>query len=128
MLKRYRRAAGLTQGELAERAGYSVGHVSKLESSVRQPVPATVELLADALDLAPAERTALGRATRRNDAISHGLPNLRARPLPPLTGRRGEEARIERHLVAEAEPPLLLLAGEPGIGKSRLLEIGRAHV
>src|SRR5439155_16246383 len=39
---------------------------------------------------------------------------------PPLVGRQGELALLERHLAGEG-PPLLLLAGEPGIGKSRLL-------
>ena len=31
LLKRYRRAAGLSQEGLAERVGYSVGHLSRLE-------------------------------------------------------------------------------------------------
>lgn len=122
MLKRYRRAAGLTQESLAERAGYSVGHISKLESSVRQPVPATVELLADALELAPAERSAFGRAARRIGALPRDPPRAPTRTLPPLIGRSHEEAYIERYLKSEVEPPLLLFAGEPGIGKSRLLQ------
>lgn len=121
MLKRYRRAAGLTQEALAERAGYSVGHISKLESSVRQPVPATVELLADALELEPAERSAFGRAARRIGALPYDPPRAHVQALPPLIDRSREQACIERYLVSEAEPPLLLFAGEPGIGKSRLL-------
>ena len=122
MLKRYRRALGLSQEALAERAGYSVGHISKLESSVRQPVPATVELLADALELGPAERSAFGRAARRTGVVPPGPPHGRAQALPPLIGRSQEERCIEQHLEAEAEPPLLLFTGEPGIGKSRLLQ------
>src|SRR5262249_45972355 len=38
----------------------------------------------------------------------------------PLVGRQAEWARITRHLAGEG-PPLLLVTGEPGIGKSRLL-------
>jgi predicted ATPase len=38
----------------------------------------------------------------------------------PFVGREAERALIEQHLAGEG-PPLLLLAGEPGIGKSRLL-------
>ncbi|HEX9069737.1 MAG TPA: ATP-binding protein [Ktedonobacterales bacterium] len=39
---------------------------------------------------------------------------------PPLVGRTQERALLVRHLAGEG-PPLLLLTGEPGIGKSRLL-------
>ena len=48
----------------------------------------------------------------------------RARPAPaePLLGRAGECALIESALGAPAAAPLLLLLGEPGIGKTRLLE------
>src|SRR5262249_51186786 len=35
LLKRHRRSAGLTQEALAERAGYSVGHISRLERAAR---------------------------------------------------------------------------------------------
>jgi predicted ATPase len=38
-----------------------------------------------------------------------------------LVGRRHELALLDRHLSGQG-PPLLLLAGEPGIGKSRLLQ------
>src|SRR5438067_1778162 len=41
--------------------------------------------------------------------------------LPPFVGRSRELVLLERHLAGEG-PPLLLLAGEPGIGKSRLLQ------
>jgi transcriptional regulator with XRE-family HTH domain len=57
VLKRYRRAAGLTQEELAARAGYSAASISLLERNVRLPTPATIASLAEALDLSPAERS-----------------------------------------------------------------------
>ncbi|HKS68819.1 MAG TPA: AAA family ATPase, partial [Ktedonobacterales bacterium] len=112
----------MTQAALAERAGYSVSHISKLESSARLPISATIELLADALTLNPAERGALERAARRNGQLPQVPPHALSRPLLPLVGRDHEIACIERHLVAEAEPPLLLFAGESGIGKTRLLQ------
>jgi len=50
----------------------------------------------------------------------------RAGPLVPLVGRRRELALLEQFLAGEDDglgaAPLLLLAGEPGIGKTRLLE------
>lgn len=122
LLKRYRRAASLTQAELAERAGYSVSHISKLESSVRLPISATIELLADALVLGPAERGALERAARPTGRLPQVPPRARSRPLLPLVGRDHEIACIEHHLAAETEPPLLLLTGESGVGKTRLLQ------
>ncbi len=120
-LKRFRRAAGLTQESLAERAGYSVGHVSKLESSVRKPVPATVELLAEALDLSPAERGVLERSARHTGSFLQVAPTAQAAASLPLLGRAVEEAALERHLEGDGQPPLLLFAGEPGMGKTRLL-------
>jgi predicted ATPase len=39
----------------------------------------------------------------------------------PLVGRARELVLLERHLAGQ-DPPLLVLAGEPGIGKSRLLQ------
>src|SRR5215470_4657280 len=70
LLKRYRRSASLTQEALAERAGYSVGHISRLERAARVPVAATVQLLADALGLDAADRASFLTAARRGDAIS----------------------------------------------------------
>src|SRR5262245_12365043 len=48
-LKRLREAAGLTQGELAERAGMNQFGIAKLEQGVREPTWATVQALAEAL-------------------------------------------------------------------------------
>src|SRR5579872_363790 len=57
LLKRHRLAAGLTQEELAERAGVSTRSVSDLERGLsRTSHPNTVRRLADALELVPAER------------------------------------------------------------------------
>ncbi len=56
-LRQYRQAAGLTQEELAERAGLSVKAISALESGRRRrPYPHTVRALADALGLSDEER------------------------------------------------------------------------
>lgn len=118
LLKRYRRTAGLTQEALAERAGYSAVYVGMLERGTRSPLPATARLLAEALALGPRDQALLETAARK-DATPAGQPTL---PAPvPLVGRARELAQVERHLAGEG-PPVLLLAGEPGIGKTRLLD------
>jgi transcriptional regulator with XRE-family HTH domain len=59
-LRALRRAAGLSQEELAARAGLTANGVSALERGVRtRPYPHTVRSLADALDLTQEERDRL---------------------------------------------------------------------
>jgi tetratricopeptide (TPR) repeat protein/transcriptional regulator with XRE-family HTH domain len=144
LLKRHRRAAGLTQEELAERAGISVNAVSALERGVNiAPRRDTVSLLADALGIAEAERAVFEAAARgravdgvvAQDASTPGdilqtdrsFPNTRIQggAFPPLVGRVRELDLLRRQLdpITEpgAHPALLLVTGEPGIGKSRVL-------
>lgn len=117
LLRRYRRAAGLTQEALAERAGYSAVYVGMLERGQRLPHLATVEQLVDALALTGRERDVLQAAARQDRSGDDQMPRL--------VGRAAELDQLERHLMGEG-PPLLLLAGEPGIGKTSLLrEVGR---
>lgn len=76
-LKRYRLAAGLSQAELAERAGLSPRGVSDLERGARtNPRPATVRLLVDALGLTEMDRAAFIAASTRSTAspIPHSDP------------------------------------------------------
>jgi DNA-binding XRE family transcriptional regulator len=81
LLRRYRLAAGLTQEDLAERAGLSVGGLSALESGKRQtPYRHTVTLLAQALGLTPSEAATLEAAVSRVRApVSTVLPWRQAR-------------------------------------------------
>ena len=94
LLKRYRMAAGLTQEELAERANLSVRGVSNLERGVRHlPQQTTVELLAEALQLAGADRAAFVAAARgRSLRLVPGPRGDIPLPLPPtpLLGREVE--------------------------------------
>jgi transcriptional regulator with XRE-family HTH domain len=52
-LRRLRLAAGLTQSELAEKAGLNLWGLSKLECSQREPRWSTVIALAEALGCTP---------------------------------------------------------------------------
>src|SRR5215218_6593934 len=70
-LRRLREAAGLTQRELALRAGLSPRAISALERSERQrPYPHTVRALADALGLSEEERASLLETLSRRDAAA----------------------------------------------------------
>jgi tetratricopeptide (TPR) repeat protein/transcriptional regulator with XRE-family HTH domain len=81
ILHRYRVIAGLTQEELAERAGLSVRALRDMERGrTLRPYRQSVQLVADALTLAGQARTQLiraaraGGADRRSDAAGSGHP------------------------------------------------------
>src|SRR5579862_9360353 len=117
LLRRYRKAAGLTQEELAERAGLSARGISDLERGIKAvPRKDTVQLLTDALGLSPQERPLFEAARRRGAAASHAragsVASMATQPQPgvsrlPFVGRTRELMLLERHLAGEG-PPLLL--------------------
>jgi serine/threonine protein kinase/transcriptional regulator with XRE-family HTH domain len=130
-LSSHRIALGLTQEELAERSGLSVRGISDLERGARtQPRLYTVRQLADALGLAPAERTSFeqsavastGSSQRDHEMAAGNF--LGALPANPLVARNEELTHIRSMLAAvtESAGQLLLLGGESGAGKTRLLQ------
>ena len=125
LLRRYREASGLTQEDLAQRAGLSVRGISDLERSRRQtPRHDTVRLIADALDLPPRQRSLLEAAAhpRMDGARPQSAPlppnNLPAQ-LTSLLGRE-RETRLAAELLERADVRLLTLTGPGGVGKTRL--------
>ena len=134
LLKHYRVVAGLTQEELAERAGLSARGISDLERGVnRAPRPVTVTLLARAMRLAPHERAGLIGAARDAGQAVPAAPAAPAAPadtparlvlaLPPTTlvGREREEAAVT-YLLGQERVRLLTLTGPGGVGKTRLAQ------
>ena len=122
LLARLRHSTGLTQEQLADRAGLSVRAISSLECGSRHPRRLTVDRLAVALDLSATQRGELARVAlhrRRRPAPVGALLDAGATS-SPLIGRRTEVAELYAHLTADG-PPALTYEGEAGIGKSRLL-------
>src|SRR6266571_2247879 len=74
-LRQHRRARGLTQVELAERAQLSERAISDLERGLKTPQRATLRLLTKALELSPDEaehfeRTARSRVSSKDRAAT----------------------------------------------------------
>ncbi|HEX5504123.1 MAG TPA: helix-turn-helix domain-containing protein [Thermomicrobiales bacterium] len=130
-LRRLRAAAGLTQEELAERAGVSARSISDFERGVpHTPRRDTLALLADALGLAGPERAAFVAAARQvgapppPDAPSDRAPGALPAPPTPLVGRDADLAALAALLrpapAADVRPRLVTLTGPAGVGKTRL--------
>jgi tetratricopeptide (TPR) repeat protein/transcriptional regulator with XRE-family HTH domain len=129
LLKCYRLAARLTQEDLAEQARLSRRGISDLERGVnRTPRKETVALLGQALNLSAPQRAAFAEARQRRTLSPpvEGPTALAANAMPRLIGREHELEQVKRH-ISPAGAPVLLLAGEPGIGKTRLLQEAAAY-
>jgi non-specific serine/threonine protein kinase len=132
LLRRHRVAAGLTQHELAERAGLSVRGISDLERGLRPgPHRDTVERLAQVLGLVPGQQAELlaervpgvgaGASLPRADPNASGTRPLRrgwiTRPLTSFIGRQEQIAELGELIETTR---LVTLTGPGGIGKTRL--------
>jgi predicted ATPase/DNA-binding XRE family transcriptional regulator len=121
LLKQFRTAAGLTQEELAERAGISARTVSDVERGLRTAMyPDTARKLAAALGLDEDARDRF-EAAARGHASAPPQPESNSLPIPPtpLVGRADE---LDAVIAALKNPAvrLLTLTGPGGIGKTRL--------
>lgn len=125
VLRALREGAGLSQEELAERAGLSPHAISALERGTRtRPYPHTLRSLATALDLTDEQRAVLvaavpARSSRQATAAAAAPVRPRDLPVPatPLVGRDDDVSRVADLLGTGR---LVTLSGPGGVGKTRL--------
>ncbi len=126
-LRRLREAAGLTQEELASRAGLSPDAVSALERGQRKrPYPHTVRALVAALDLSEEERDDLIASAPKRAGMAFTPPSghegpTHTLPVPPtpLIGRERDVAAV-RLLLEGGHTQLLTLTGPGASAKPAL--------
>ncbi|MEO3876783.1 helix-turn-helix domain-containing protein [Nonomuraea sp. B12E4] len=128
-LRMLREQALLTQEELAQRSGLSVGTVRGLESGrIRRPRIGSVRMLATALALPEPDRTALIRLARAEPGYpERSTPSVMVPAQLPaavagFTGRSEALALLDEALVPAAVPqlPISVITGTPGVGKTTL--------
>jgi transcriptional regulator with XRE-family HTH domain len=126
MLGTYRRRAGLTLEQLAERAGVSTRAISDCERGVTQaPRQSTVQALCVALSLSSAEtELVLGEVGRlRVEAPAAGERSLRTAVPVVVSDFVGRSVEIDaiRSAAADARGPrVVVITGEAGLGKTAL--------
>jgi tetratricopeptide (TPR) repeat protein/transcriptional regulator with XRE-family HTH domain len=137
LVREFRRRAGWTQEELAERSGLSTHAISVLETGRRQPRLSSVTLLTKALGLDEAERDRLLAAIqdqgREADPKSGGrgatpdrvVPRLLPYAVPDFTGRGPELTRLLELAGGVSQKPgaavvISAIDGMAGVGKTTL--------
>ena len=129
LLRQYRNAAGLTQEDLAARAGLNPDTISLLERGERRrPHRYTTRSLAEALGLSQQDLIRFKTAARppavQADALSVAPSDLPSQ-LTPFIGREREVEEV-MHRLLHPDVRLLTLTGPGGVGKTRLgLEVAR---
>jgi tetratricopeptide (TPR) repeat protein/transcriptional regulator with XRE-family HTH domain len=129
-LRRRRKALDLTQEGLAESVSCSRFAIRKIEADERRPSLRLAERLADKLAIPSQERAAFLKAARAVRSVEElaldrlPLENACAAPeTSPFVGRGNEYGLLVGLLarLTAGSGHVVLLEGEPGIGKSRLM-------
>ena len=134
-LRQQRRQLDWTQVELAQRVGYSVATIRKLERDELRPSKRLTEQVAHALDVAVTRHASLvnfarSRPTARLEPDMPPLDEHRRSNLPaqltPFFGRTAEIVELTQHLTNPAHR-LITIVGPGGMGKTRLaLEVANS--
>ena len=129
----------LTRKEFAERVGCSIALLRKVEDGERRPSTQIAELMANCLDIAPAERSTFVKVARGELSVDRlprvpkpaAVPTIPQTKLPifptPLIGRQREIEQLSQ-LLRDPQCRLLTLVGPGGIGKTRLAIEIAAHM
>ncbi len=132
LLRHHRQVAGLTQQQLAEKAGLSAHGIQKLERGATHPYRDTTQRLIVALQLEAEDRSrfeaAVAPVRRHGSVPTRDAPAQHRHNLPvPLTSLVGRAVAVREINDRLARTRLLTLTGVGGCGKTRLaLEIGRS--
>jgi transcriptional regulator with XRE-family HTH domain len=127
LLKRLRKAHGLSQQALAQQAYCALDTIKKIEQGLRRPSRQLAEQFADCLALSGDERAAFLAAARavatHETAARRTTAPRRQATLPhqatPLIGRTAELSALAA-LFAEPTTRLVTITGPGGMGKTRL--------
>lgn len=132
LIKRFREDHQVSQRQLAAAAGMSVGTLRDLEQGrTRSPRWGTVEGLAVALCLDPAQRTELTQAWRADDsrtapqrpAAAERLPGLRINVLGPLTAWRDEMHLVLGSVRQRAVLGLMALQASTSVHRDSIIDL-----
>ncbi len=137
-LRQSRNELRLTREELARRVGCSVSALRKIEDGERRPSVQIAELMANCLNIPPAERSTFVKVARGELSVDRLPPvsrliagsnvspvsttprtNLPVLPTP-MIGRQREVEELSQ-LLGDPQCRLLTLVGPGGIGKTRLM-------
>jgi predicted ATPase/DNA-binding XRE family transcriptional regulator len=136
LLRRHRRAAGLSQDALAERAKMSTEGISALERGYRRsPQRETLALLAGALALDGAQRrvfeetAARANYSRGGASVTVGPWKAAESSLPlALSAFLGRDAELHEIAAIVASHRLVTITGAAGVGKTQTaLQLARTY-